>query len=151
MSVRTYILYALALALLPCSACYCPLLAKAGYEQECEGNMIDSLDQKSYRLTSIIEGQTASQSITLEISRKDCSINLPDAIAHMGISSMTIEKPRSVKEGVMVITIHGPKGDPKSIECKAPLSDTDPMVFTCPAKAGKVQYLLQPQGSLPGT
>ncbi len=128
------------------SGCYCPLLAKAGYEKECEGSMIDSLDAKSYRLSRIERGMSKGHSITLNISRDDCSIRVPDDFISMGIVGLHIEKPRSVKKGAMVLVITDP--DPvnkgKTMECRAPISDTDPMVFSCPEKAGDVRYLLQP-------
>ncbi len=127
------------------AGCYCPLLAKAGYEDECEGYMVDNLDGRQYRLSAISHGQSIKHSVTLNISRKDCSIPLSKDLEAMGVIGLRIEKARSAKQGAMVITIRDKDDKGKNMECKAPLSDTDPMVFSCPAKAGDIRYLLTPQ------
>jgi len=126
-------------------------MAKAGYEQECEGYMVDNLDGKPFRFSVIKQSKTQSYGISLNISRKDCSITLPKSLETMGVIHMGITKPRSAKEAAMSITIKTGPGEKDTLQCTSPLSDTDPMVFTCPAKAGDLRYLLEPsRGSLAG-
>lgn len=144
MSLRTLTVLVFVLPLLFSAGCYCPLMAKAGYEQECEGYMVDNLDGKSFRFAMIKQGKTQSHGISLNISRKDCSIALPKSLETMGVIHMGITKPRSAKEAAMSIAIRTGPGEKETIQCTAPLSDTDPMVFTCPTKASDIRYLLEP-------
>ena len=94
----------LALGALGVGGCvYCPWMAKAGDVDECEGNLLDNIDGKDYRLTLTQAGDRRTHSATLNIKRGNCSVTTPQDLVPFGVEGMRILHPRSAKKASFVI------------------------------------------------
>ncbi len=123
---------------------YCPWLAKAGDVDECEGNVLDNIDGKDYRLTLTQAGTRRTHSATLNIERGNCSVTTPQDLVPFGVEGMRIKHPRSASKASFVIYTELRDADGEPIACSAALAEFEPLDFICPPQAKGRRYKLEP-------
>lgn len=133
----------LILALSAPACMLCPSGATLGEKAVpvCDSITYDEMKGRSYNLVRI-QGEMRTRSRFTFNLEKNCDVKPPEDLSHLGVELIFITDPRSDPRLVLRTRMKDAQGE--TIECSAPLSESDAMGLSCPAEAGDLSYLLEP-------
>jgi hypothetical protein len=130
-----------ALSLAACMLCPSSMTLGEKAVPVCEGVAYDEMKDQSYRITRIQDQVRTRARLTFRL-QDNCEVQYTEDLSPLGVDSLFIQDPRSNPVLVLRTVMKDKNGDP--LDCRAPLSESDAMGFSCPPEAGDLSYLLEP-------